>query len=132
MKSFQPVTPAPFREGAAAWQFSPAVVAGGQLHISGQIGLNPQDMSVPDDLETQIQNIFAAFELILAEAGATASDIFSMTSYHVGDMEAQLPVFIAARAAFLKTPAPAWTAVGVSKLAMPGLLIEVSAIAMMR
>lgn len=131
MKSFQPVTPAPFREGSAAWHFSPAVIAGGQLHISGQIGLDPSDMSVPADLESQLRHIFSAFELILAEAGASAADIFSMTSYHVGDMQAQLPAFIAARSEFLGGPAPAWTAIGVSGLAMPGLLIEVSAIATM-
>jgi len=128
-KPFKTIVPEPFKAIYDQWQFAPAVLAGGVIHISGQVGANPADMSVPDELETQLANIFGAIELILAQAGAKPSDVFSLTSYHVGDLHAQMPVFIEAKSRFFGAPHPAWTAVGVSELALPGLMVEVSAMA---
>lgn len=84
---------------------------------------------MPADLSDQIANVFDTMELVLREAGSGLSDVFSLTSYHLGDLLAQMPVFIRLQSERLGEPHPAWTAVGTTALALPGALIEVSAIA---
>lgn len=109
--------------------FSPATHVSGFLFVSGQTGVNPEDMSVPESFEEQVDNMFVSMKHVLAESGADFGNIVSLTSYHIGDMHEQLPAFIAAKRTVFGQPACAWTAVGVRELALPGLLIEASAIA---
>jgi enamine deaminase RidA (YjgF/YER057c/UK114 family) len=47
-----------------------------------------------------------------------------MTTFHVGLME-HLRAFVEAKDEVVGEPYPAWTAIGVSALAMPGALVEV-------
>ncbi len=130
MGLFNTTTPPSMKAACDAWGFSPATHAHGFLFVSGQTGVNLEDMSVPESLDAQIDNMFASLKLVLAESGADLADIVSMTSYHVGDMHEQLPVFIAAKEKAFGQPKCAWTAVGMRELALPGLMIEASAIAL--
>lgn len=127
-KAFKAIVPDAFREVYENYKYAPAVRIGDDIHASGILGANP-DFSIPDDYDSQVRNIFGLLELILAEAGGTLSDVCSLTSYHVGNLPAQMPMFIAVQSERLGMPHPAWTAVGVSQLAIPGALIEVSALA---
>lgn len=127
-KRFKPVIPSPMQPAYDGYKYAPAVIAGNQIHISGLLGLG-EDGSVPDDYAQQVENIFGLMELVLAEAGATLADVFSMTSYHVGDLPRQMPDFIRVKTERLGEPHPAWTAIGVSQLALEGAQIEVSVIA---
>jgi enamine deaminase RidA (YjgF/YER057c/UK114 family) len=131
MKTFTAVTPSQFAAVADTYQFSSAVRQGDVLYISGQLGLS-QDGRLPATFEDEVDNVFAAMSLILAEAGASLSDIMSVVSYHVGDLHEQLSIFTAVKTRHLGQPHPAWTAVGVTQLAVPGLSVEVSAIAHLR
>ncbi|WP_397416788.1 RidA family protein [Phenylobacterium sp.] len=130
MSRWTPVIPQARRAAYERSQFAPAVVAGGLIHVSGQVGRDPANGDVPADLETQLTHVFDGLKLVLAEAGAEMSDIISLTSYHVGDMAQHMPAFIATRQRYISDPFPAWTAVGVTALAAPAFLIEVSAIAL--
>jgi len=47
-----------------------------------------------------------------------------MTSYHVG-LAAHIDEFCAVKDAFVPAPYPAWTAVGISELAIPGASVEI-------
>jgi enamine deaminase RidA (YjgF/YER057c/UK114 family) len=47
-----------------------------------------------------------------------------MTTFHV-DLMANLRAFVQAKDEVVGEPYPAWTAIGVSELAMPGGLVEV-------
>lgn len=127
-KTFVPVIPAALRSIYDSYRYAPAVRIGADIHVSGIIGFSP-DGSVPADLSDQIANVFDTMELVLREAGSGLSDVFSLTSYHLGDLLAQMPVFIRLQSERLGEPHPAWTAVGTTALALPGALIEVSAIA---
>jgi enamine deaminase RidA (YjgF/YER057c/UK114 family) len=131
MKTFTAVTPSQFTAVADAYQFSPAVRHGDILYISGQLGMN-EDGSLPTTFEDEVDNVFAAMSLILVETGASLSDITNVVSYHVGDLNEQLSIFTAVKTRHLGKPHPAWTAVGVTQLAVPGLSVEVSAIAHLR
>lgn len=131
-KRFHSVIPAPLQATCDACGFSPAVRAGGVLHVSGQIGADPATLAVPEDFTQQVRLVFASLGMVLAEAGIGPGEVFSVTSYHVGDMASQMPVFIPAKAEFFGAPHPAWTAIGAASLALPGALIEVSALALAR
>lgn len=130
MNRWTPIIPPSRRAAYERAQFAPAVVAGGLIHVSGQVGRDPATGEVPPDLETQLGHVFEGLKLVLAEAGAQMSDIVSLTSYHVGDMAEHMPAFIAARARYISGDFPAWTAVAVSGLAAPAFKIEVAAIAL--
>jgi enamine deaminase RidA (YjgF/YER057c/UK114 family) len=135
------------------WHFAPALIADGLIFCSGIIGTSV-DGEPPDrdglrgaktalagdaeapisalqavrDPKAQFETAFAALEMILAEAGAGLADIVELTSYHV-DIARHWETFVAVRDAVLAPPWPAWTAIGVTELAVPGGLVELRAIA---
>ena len=56
------------------------------------------------------------------------ADVIELTSYHLR-LNELLPVFIEVKEEFFSAPYPAWTAVGVAELGVPGALVEVKALA---
>ena len=50
-----------------------------------------------------------------------------MTTYHVG-MGDHIQDFVAVKSTYIREPFPAWTAIGVSELAFPGMIIEIRVI----
>ena len=136
------------------WHFAPAVTAGNLIFCSGIIGTsidgnkpstNPLDgaratLSEKEDAaiaaliavrdpEAQFSTAFEALSAILSEAGADLSDLVEMTTYHV-DMTTHMDCFVRVKDRYIKAPYPAWTAVGVSELAVPGGLMEIRAVAL--
>lgn len=61
--------------------FSDAVLVGNTLYISGRIGIDPSTGRAPDDLEQEIQLLFASFEGILREANMTMDDLVWVQVY---------------------------------------------------
>ncbi|OBJ97516.1 hypothetical protein A5638_15250 [Mycolicibacterium fortuitum] len=113
-----------------AHHFAPAVIDGEHLRCSGMIGMRP-DMSVPDDPRAQFTQAFSNLQGLLTEAGLTFADVVEITSYHVG-LQQHVQVFGEVKDEFVAAPYPAWTAVGVTELAMPGALVEIQITARMR
>ncbi len=105
------------------WHFSQAVRSGNLLLCSGQIGTDASG-GVPAEFLDEAHNAWAAVGRVLEAAGLDASAIVEFTSYHVG-LQPTLPAFMKARDAFLREPWPAWTAIGVSELAVPGARLEI-------
>ena len=63
---------------------------------------------------------------LLAVEGATPADIVALDSFHVSkDLVADLLVFNEVRAQYMQAPHPAWTAIGVAALGIPGGRAEV-------
>jgi enamine deaminase RidA (YjgF/YER057c/UK114 family) len=121
--------PASMASPAAAYRYSPGVIvpAGDLLFVSGQVGRD-QSGHVVLDPEEQFVTAFENLELILIEAGATMADVIEITTFHTS-ME-DLGLFAEVKARFLHTePYPAWTGIGVSELALPGLRVEIKATA---
>lgn len=148
-----PIIPPSLKSVYDRWHFAPAMVADGLIFCSGIIGTSPDgnkpsrdglegaaatlsgDQAAPisalmavRDPEAQFETAFEALEAILNEAGAGPGDVVELTSYHV-DMAAHMATFVAVRDRYLSEPWPAWTAIGVSELAVPGGLVELRAVA---
>jgi enamine deaminase RidA (YjgF/YER057c/UK114 family) len=116
-------------EGApsADSSYSPAILAdvGKMLFISGQ---GPEDIHA--DMETQIRQTFDRIGILLKEAGATWGNVVIIRSYWV-HMLRDLPTFRKVRREYLVEPYPASTAVGTPELAIPGLELEIEAVAIL-
>jgi len=110
-------------------QFSQAVQAGGMVWVSGQVGMN-EKMELAEGIEAQTRQAFINLKKVLSEAGGTLGDIVELVTYHIsmGDMRK----FAKVKSEFIPNNFPAWTAIGVNELVLPGLLVEIRATAVIR
>jgi len=121
------------KSGQSAYKhfhFSQAVKSAGLLVCSGQIGTKP-DHTVPETAEEEFRNAWKAVGVVLKEAGLGFEDIIEYTSYHV-QLHQNIRAFMNIRDEVLKEPWPAWTAIGISELAVPGARVEIRVLARMR
>ncbi|RLC18625.1 MAG: RidA family protein [Deltaproteobacteria bacterium] len=124
------VVPESGKSAYSIFHFSQAVKSSGLLVCSGQIGTNP-DHSLPESAEDEFRNAWQAVGEVLKEAGLGFEDIIEYTSYHV-NFNKNIQAFMKARDEVLREPWPAWTAIGISELAVPGARVEVRVIAQLR
>jgi len=110
-----------------AWRVeAPAAI----LFVSGQVPLDDDgNLVAPGDFDGQAQRTFENLGRVLDEAGGTFGDIVKVTVY-LTDM-ARLPDYGRIKAEYIRGRPPASTAVGVTALAIPGLMIEVEATAVL-
>jgi 2-iminobutanoate/2-iminopropanoate deaminase len=108
--------------------FSHAVIAGGTVYCSGQVGVNPEGLLL-DGFEAQATQAFENLKTVLAAAGAALEDVVKVTVLvaETADVRKYLKI----RAKYLGHR-PASTLYAVKAFAMPGLLFEVDAIAVTR
>ena len=109
------------------FHFAPAVRDGKTLYCSGQIGWAGPGHKPPADPKEQFKLAFENLRQVLEAGGAGFEDVVEITTFHVG-ME-HINTFGAVKSDYLKEPYPAWTAIGVSALAVPGLYVEIRATA---
>jgi 2-iminobutanoate/2-iminopropanoate deaminase len=95
------------------------------LMLSGQVAVDDQMQVVaPGDMTAQATRIFEIIGTLLAAHGATFADVVNIRSY-VTDL-AQLGDYAVARAKFLPADElPTSTTVEVSRLFLPGAVLEV-------
>ena len=105
------------------FHFAEAVDWDGFLLCSGIIGTG-QGGEVPGDISEEFDNAWSGVISLLKEAGADASHIVEYTSYHVG-LQANMAAFMKVRDKYLSAPWPAWTAIGITELAVPGAHVEI-------
>ncbi len=105
---------------------------GDLLLISGQIALDEAGNLVgKGDLYVQARQVFKNLKAILASTGADLSNVLKWTIYVVNYQFADRELLVAALNDELDTPQPpASTLVGVQSLAIPDLMIEIEAIAL--
>jgi enamine deaminase RidA (YjgF/YER057c/UK114 family) len=111
---------------------SQAVRVGDTLYISGQVAFDAAgDLVGADDPKRQAEQCFRNIEAVLAAAGSKAAEVVKLTCYLVE--VAHYPAYAEAKARFLDGVAvpPAGTAVVVAGLLVPGLLMEVEAVAIL-
>jgi enamine deaminase RidA (YjgF/YER057c/UK114 family) len=107
------------------FQFSPAVRAGAFIYISGVVGADARGEAFPDAVD-EYHVTFRTIGRLLAVEGATMADIVALDSFHISkDLIADLRVFNEVRAQYMQAPHPAWTAIGVAALGIPGARAEV-------
>lgn len=115
------------RQAYEGFHFAPAVKAGGLIICSGQIGVGP-DGAIPESPEDEFRNAWNAVGRILGEASLGYEDIVEFTTFHVG-LQAHLPTFMKVKDEFVSEPWPAWTAIGITELAVPGARVEIRVVA---
>ena len=107
------------------WKFSQAVRVGDTVWVSGQVGAGRE--GVPEKIEDQARIAFASLGRVLEASGATLGDVVELVTYHT-DMSEMAGVS-SVKSEFFPKDYPAWTAVGVTGLALAGLRLEVKATA---
>jgi enamine deaminase RidA (YjgF/YER057c/UK114 family) len=111
--------------------YSPAVKAGPFLYIAGQLGRD-ENLNVVEDKEAQVLQAFENVKTVLTEAGLTFDDVVEMVTFHT-DLGDDIELIMSAKERYFtnRDQLPAWTAVGVTALAMPGLFVEVKCTALL-
>jgi enamine deaminase RidA (YjgF/YER057c/UK114 family) len=102
-----------------------AVVSNGVVHVSGVPAyLAPGET----DSEKAYVRAFEKLGETLKRAGVSWDDVVSITTYHTNPA-AQIETFAKVKARYMKSPPPAWSAVGTTALLQPGALVEIAVIA---
>jgi len=101
---------------------------GRTLYISGQVALDKSGALVgANDLKAQTRQVFENLKAALAAAEATLDDVVKITVF-VTDLS-HLQTFRTFRKAYFTKAPPASSLVEVSGLALPELLVEIEAVA---
>ena len=109
------------------YHFSQATRVGDTIWVSGQVGIDERFRPAAG-MEAQGRLAFGALKSILAEAGASLGDVVELTTFHTS-LRADMAAFSKVKDEHFPANYPSWTAVGVTELAMPELLVEVRAVA---
>jgi len=100
------------------------------IFVSGQASVSDDgQLAHEGDFAAQTRLAFENLRTVLKQAGATLDDVVRLGVF-LTDM-GRMPQFGAIKAEFFRGPQPASTAVGVTALAMSGLMIEVEATAVL-
>lgn len=110
--------------------YAPAVKVGTTLYCAGQVG-RTADLVVIEDPEQQFLAAWENLRQVLAAGGCSFEDVVEMTTYHI-DMNQHMPLFRQVKDSLFPRNTCAWTCIGVSELAKPGLLVEIKCIAVHR
>jgi enamine deaminase RidA (YjgF/YER057c/UK114 family) len=130
MQNRTSIVPHEMQNLAERFHYSPGVKAGNLLFIAGQVGRD-ENLRVIEGQEAQFVQAFENVKKVLTAAGATFDDVVEMVSYHVDMRDLQLFIQVRDRYVTNKERYPAWTAIGVTALAMPGLLAEIKCTALL-
>jgi enamine deaminase RidA (YjgF/YER057c/UK114 family) len=108
-----------------ALPFALAVASGDTVHVSGMVGLDPETLTVPPDIESQMRIAYRSIADTLSQFGCTLADVADQTVFFVGDHEAAVAAGDAVRHELFQSGLSASTMVGVDKLVDPRFLVEI-------
>ena len=107
------------------WGYADAVVTGDTIYLSWVVAtLKPGET----DLHPAYVRAFDRIGTTLKRAGASWDDVVEITTFHT-DLTTQMPVIVEVKRLYMKEPAPAWTAIGVTRLIPNTGLTEIRVIA---
>jgi enamine deaminase RidA (YjgF/YER057c/UK114 family) len=114
--------------------FSSAVKVGLTLYVSGRVALDSAEHIVgPGDLRAQARQSLDNLVRLVRAARGLPGDVVKLTVYVTGlGPESAQTIRDASAEVFLEQPAPAITIVGVESLPVPGLLVAVDGVAVLR
>lgn len=100
------------------------------VYISGQTAFDSQgQLEGEDDIEVQVRSSFENVKRIVEAAGGATDNIVKLTVYFL-DLDA-LEQYTAILGEYFPKDPPSQTVVEVSRLALPGLLVEIEATAVL-
>lgn len=109
------------------FHFSQANRVGDIIWVSGQVGIDDK-LAPGKGIAAQARLAFEGLKRTLAAAGATLRDVVELTTFHI-DLRGEMDDFVKVKDEYLPRDYPAWTAVGVTQLALPELRVEIRAVA---
>lgn len=109
--------------------FTPGIMVGDTLYVSGQTGPDPKTGKFPQDFEQEVRNTLDNIGRILKAAGMDFSDVVSVQVF-LTDMSL-FPRMNKVYVTYFPDPKPARTTVGVADL-VGDARIEINAIAVRR
>jgi enamine deaminase RidA (YjgF/YER057c/UK114 family) len=123
----KPVIPTGMAHFVPQSGYAPGLIANGFLFVAGQLGRD-DEMRVIEDPEAQMTRAWQNVVTIIDAAGCTVQDIVDVTTFHV-ELRRHLALYKQVRDRFMQGHTPPWTAIGVSELSRPGLIVEIKCIA---
>ena len=127
MSIFDPVVPDDLDVLRAQRGYSPGVRTGNLLFISGMLGRRA-DLSIVEEPEAQLIQMFDNLALVLTEAGCDWNCVVEMTAF-LTHLQRDYELFMKVRGRYIGEPYPAMTMIGAAELAQPGLICELKAVA---
>ena len=127
MNHFYPVVPSDLDVLRSQRGYSPGVRTGNLLFVSGMLGRRP-DLSIVEEPETQLIQMFDNLGLVLKEAGSEWKCVGEMTAF-LTELRRDYALFMQVRDRYISEPYPAMTMIGTVELAQPGLICELKAVA---
>ena len=127
MNHFYPVVPSDLDVLRSQRGYSPGVRTGNLLFVSGMLGRRP-DLSIVEEPETQLIQMFDNLGLVLKEAGSAWKCVVEMTAF-LTELRRAYALFMQVRDRYISEPYPAMTMIGTVELAQPGLICELKAVA---
>ncbi len=105
------------KEFAKGRPFSPGILVGDTLYVSGMVGFDLKTNKVPENFEAEVRQCLDNIGLVLKEGGMGFDDVVSVQVYltDIGLFERMNAVYVT----YFKEPRPSRTTVGVTKLAAP-------------
>jgi len=82
-------------------------------------------------MAAQARLAFEGLNRTLAAAGATLEEVVELTTFHI-DLRGEMEQVAKVKDEYVPRNYPAWTAVGVTQLALPELRVEIRAVAILR
>lgn len=110
--------------------YSPGIIAGTLVFVSGQAGRDPRTGLIAEDVEAQTEQALRNVAAILEAAGSDLSHVVRCGVFLIDMGEFQKMNAVYARV--FGDHRPARTTVGVSDLPGPGLRVEIDAVAVIR
>jgi 2-iminobutanoate/2-iminopropanoate deaminase len=110
--------------GTPAPMFSPGILADGTLYVAGQIGADLKTKQIPADFEAEVKLCLDNIGIVLKAAGMSFDDAIAVQVY-LTDMDL-FQKMNGVYGTYFKSPRPARTTVGVTKLAAPQAHIEIT------
>ncbi len=129
MTLFEPVVPGDLDVLRAQRGYSPGVRTGNLLFLSGMLGRRA-DLSIVEETEAQLVQMFENFGLVLAEASCDWSHVVELTAF-LTHLQRDYDLFMRVRDRHIREPYPAMTMIGAAELAQPGLICELKGVAVL-
>ncbi|MGC7100161.1 RidA family protein [Amycolatopsis lurida] len=102
---------------------------GGLVFVAGQWAADPGGHLIEGDFAAQVRQSFANLKIALAAEGLDFGSVVRLGTYIVDHNEEKLTVLGTQIAEIWGDRPPTQTLLGVAKLALPGMLFEVDAVA---
>lgn len=116
----------PKKGSKAVGPYSPGVIFGNLIFVSGQIGKDPRTNNLAEGIKLQTERAFENLKIVL-EAGKSDINNVLKTTVYLADMD-DYTVMNDIYATFFKKPYPARATIQVTKLPK-GALVEIECIA---